>query len=242
MTPHKCAHLRSPGNANIFTDTMNGHYDNQYRYKPLKNPLPPGWEIKTDPRSGWPYFIDHNNRTTTWNDPRQNTLFQHQQPFQQSPPFQPFHQPLSPMQQHFKQPQQRERTHQQEFQQSQQQHQPGDITVQMPPLTETQDSATVLLEVPPGKAGDEPEAQCPTHPGLAKVQNILERVAKLEQEVKCFDGKKNDKRYLQMEELLTKELLVLDSIDPEGHVDVYQARGDGVRRVQAILETLDQVE
>lgn len=34
------------------------------------DPLPPGWEIKIDPQTGWPFFVDHNNRITTWNDPR----------------------------------------------------------------------------------------------------------------------------------------------------------------------------
>lgn len=97
-------------------------------------------------------------------------------------------------------------------------------------------------EVPPIKVEAEQAAQCPMHPGLAKVQQIVDRVAKLEQEVKCFDGKKNDKRYLLLEELLTKELLALDSVDPEGRVDVRQARRDGVRRVQTILEELEQLE
>lgn len=92
------------------------------------------------------------------------------------------------------------------------------------------------------KVEAETAAQCPVHPGLAKVQQIVERVAKLEQEVKCFDGKKNDKKYLLLEELLTKELLALDSVDPEGRADVRQARRDGVRRVQTILEELEQLE
>ena len=74
------------------------------------------------------------------------------------------------------------------------------------------------------------------------MQQIVERVAKLEQEVKCFEGKKNDKKYLLLEELLTKELLALDSVDPEGRVDVRQARRDGVRKVQTILEELEQLE
>lgn len=88
----------------------------------------------------------------------------------------------------------------------------------------------------------EQAAQSPVHPGLAKVQQIVERVAKLEQEVKCFAGKKNDKKYLLLEELLTKELLALDSVDPDGRTDVRQARRDGVRRVQNILEKLEQLE
>lgn len=35
-----------------------------------REPLPSGWEVKIDPQTGWPFFVDHNNRTTTWNDPR----------------------------------------------------------------------------------------------------------------------------------------------------------------------------
>ncbi|XP_043277688.1 uncharacterized protein [Venturia canescens] len=32
--------------------------------------LPPGWECRYDMRSGRPYFINHFNRTTSWEDPR----------------------------------------------------------------------------------------------------------------------------------------------------------------------------
>lgn len=72
-----------------------------------------------------------------------------------------------------------------------------------------------------------------------KVQKIVGRVDKLQEEVKHFNGKKGDKKYLLLEELLTKELLALDSVDPEGRPDVRQARRDGVRKVQTILEYLE---
>ncbi|XP_007432755.1 BAG family molecular chaperone regulator 3 isoform X1 [Python bivittatus] len=78
------------------------------------------------------------------------------------------------------------------------------------------------------------------HPGVLKVEAILNRVQILEQEVDSFQGKKNDKKYLWIEEYLTKELLALDSVDPEGRADVRQARRDGVRKVQNILERLEQ--
>ncbi|KAJ8248344.1 hypothetical protein GJAV_G00241000 [Gymnothorax javanicus] len=91
----------------------------------------------------------------------------------------------------------------------------------------------------PQKVAPEKAEEVMVHPGLAKVQKIVERVQRLEQEVKCFDGKKNDKRYLILEELLMKELLALDSVDPEGRADVRQARRDGVRKVQNILEGLE---
>lgn len=118
----------------------------------------------------------------------------------------------------------------------------ADITVQIPPKPEAQDTTAISPEVPPAPVEADHAPQCPAHPGLTKVQQIVGRVAKLEQEVKCFDGKKNDKKYLLLEELLTKELLALDSVDPEGRADVRQARRDGVRRVQTILEELEQLE
>ncbi|XP_070801472.1 BAG family molecular chaperone regulator 3 isoform X1 [Pituophis catenifer annectens] len=78
------------------------------------------------------------------------------------------------------------------------------------------------------------------HPGVLKVEAILNRVQILQHEVDSFQGKKNDKKYLWIEEYLTKELLALDSVDPEGRADVRQARRDGVRKVQNILESLEQ--
>ncbi|KAM9197769.1 BAG family molecular chaperone regulator 3 isoform 2-T2 [Dugong dugon] len=93
-------------------------------------------------------------------------------------------------------------------------------------------------EAVPPKAGDaEPP---PKHPGVLKVEAILEKVQGLEQAVDNFEGKKTDKKYLMIEEYLTKELLALDSVDPEGRADVRQARRDGVRKVQTILEKLEQ--
>ncbi|XP_070535156.1 BAG family molecular chaperone regulator 3-like [Ptychodera flava] len=34
------------------------------------DPLPPGWEMLFDTQSGWPFFVDHNTKRTTWQDPR----------------------------------------------------------------------------------------------------------------------------------------------------------------------------
>ncbi|XP_075875234.1 BAG family molecular chaperone regulator 3 isoform X2 [Nelusetta ayraudi] len=117
-----------------------------------------------------------------------------------------------------------------------------EVPVQIPPNQEAQNTTAAAAPAQPAKAEAEEAAQCPSHPGLLKVQQIVERVAELEQRVKYFNGKRNDKNYLLLEELLTKELLALDSVDPEGRADVRQARRDGVRRVQTILEDLEQLE
>ncbi|XP_002741303.1 uncharacterized protein LOC100370983 [Saccoglossus kowalevskii] len=37
-----------------------------------QNPLPEGWEMLHDTKSGWPFFIDHNTKRTTWQDPRRS--------------------------------------------------------------------------------------------------------------------------------------------------------------------------
>ena len=34
--------------------------------------LPPGWEQRIDPRTNKPYFVDHNTKSTQWDDPRPN--------------------------------------------------------------------------------------------------------------------------------------------------------------------------
>lgn len=120
----------------------------------------------------------------------------------------------------------------------------SNITIQVPPTPEPQETAAPQTpqEVPsPQIQPEESLEQDLSHPGLVKVQQIVERVEKLAQNVKCFDGKKNDKKYLLLEEMLTKELLALDSVDPEGRPDVRQARRDGVRRVQNILDELEMI-
>jgi len=37
-------------------------------------PLPHGWEMLVDATTGWPFFVDHNTQTTTWQDPRIRTM------------------------------------------------------------------------------------------------------------------------------------------------------------------------
>lgn len=41
-------------------------------------PLPPGWEMRRDPR-GRVYYVDHNTRTTTWQRPNSERLQHYQQ-------------------------------------------------------------------------------------------------------------------------------------------------------------------
>ncbi|XP_058651692.1 BAG family molecular chaperone regulator 3 isoform X2 [Onychostoma macrolepis] len=155
-------------------------------------------------------------------------------------PQQIHHQPVQPQQQQPTQAPQPKAQH--PVPQSPQVSETSNITIQFPPAPEPQETTapqTPQEVLPPQVQPEEILEQDLSHPGLIKVQQIVERVEKLAQDVRSFDGKKNDKRYLMLEEMLTKELLALDSVDPEGRPDVRQARRDGVRRVQTILDELE---
>ena len=77
-----------------------------------------------------------------------------------------------------------------------------------------------------------------TPPSIKKIIHVLEKVQYLEQEVEEFVGKKTDKAYWLLEEMLTKELLELDSVETGGQDSVRQARKEAVCKIQAILEKL----
>ncbi|XP_053574014.1 BAG family molecular chaperone regulator 4 [Bombina bombina] len=78
------------------------------------------------------------------------------------------------------------------------------------------------------------------HPGIVKIRHILDKVEDLEREVDEFVGMKTDMSYRCLEEMLTKELLELDSVDTGGQVSVRQARKEAVKKLQLILEKLER--
>ncbi|KAI3372380.1 hypothetical protein L3Q82_022878, partial [Scortum barcoo] len=106
----------------------------------------------------------------------------------------------------------------------------GEPPPQVPPQAPAQAPA-------PGQAGPQPLSQ---NPGLAKVQQVLARVLLLQEDVDEFVGRKTDKSYRCLEELLTKELLELDSVETQGQENVRQARKEAVQRIQAILDQLEK--
>ncbi|KAM5264184.1 BAG family molecular chaperone regulator 4 isoform 2-T2 [Ctenodactylus gundi] len=79
-----------------------------------------------------------------------------------------------------------------------------------------------------------------TPPSIKKIMHVLEKVQYLEQEVEEFVGKKTDKAYWLLEEMLTKELLELDSVETGGQDSVRQARKEAVCKIQDILEKLEK--
>ncbi|XP_007432909.1 BAG family molecular chaperone regulator 4 isoform X1 [Python bivittatus] len=84
--------------------------------------------------------------------------------------------------------------------------------------------------------------QPPTNvqPGIQKIAQVMEGIEQLEEEVDEFVGKKTDKDYWLLEEMLTKKLLELDSVETGGQDHVRQARKEAVHRIQATLEELER--
>ncbi|XP_051508799.1 BAG family molecular chaperone regulator 4 [Myxocyprinus asiaticus] len=97
-------------------------------------------------------------------------------------------------------------------------------------------------EQPPAssRSGSSTPALLSDNPSLARVQQVLARVQLLQEDVDEFVGKKMDKSYRCLEELLTKELLELDSVETNGQEVVRQARKEAVQKIQAILDRLEK--
>ncbi|KAG2468995.1 BAG4 regulator, partial [Polypterus senegalus] len=85
-----------------------------------------------------------------------------------------------------------------------------------------------------------PHFQKSDNPGVAQIQQVLQRVFHLEESVDEFVGYKTDKSYRCLEELLTKELLQLDSVETNGQELVRQVRKEAVQKVQGILDRLEK--
>lgn len=76
-------------------------------------------------------------------------------------------------------------------------------------------------------------------PPHAAVWSVLASLSDLHFQVLGFDGKRADKSYMVLEELLTKQLLALDAVDPQGDQGTKTARKQAVKYAQNILSYLD---
>lgn len=77
------------------------------------------------------------------------------------------------------------------------------------------------------------------HQSHKAVWTVLGNLSQIQQEVISFDGNRTDKNYMRLEELLTKQLLALDAVDPQGDERCKAARKQAVKLAQNILYYLD---
>ncbi|KAM8973583.1 BAG family molecular chaperone regulator 4 isoform 2-T2 [Pelodytes ibericus] len=94
--------------------------------------------------------------------------------------------------------------------------------------------------VPRANEGKPSNVPTRAHPSILKINQVLEKIGDMETEVDEFVGKKTDMNYRCLEELLTKELLELDSVETCGQDNIRQARKEAVRKLQSILESLER--
>ncbi|XP_077122959.1 BAG family molecular chaperone regulator 5 [Ranitomeya variabilis] len=79
----------------------------------------------------------------------------------------------------------------------------------------------------------------PEHPSHIAVWRVLGSLSELQREVLSFDGRRADRNYMRLEELLTKQLLSLDAIDSQGDERSKMARKQAVKFANNILSYLD---
>ena len=95
------------------------------------------------------------------------------------------------------------------------------------------------LSVEAPHRGRSPSPAPPNLTALELIEQILVEAEKHTNEVAEFCGKKSDKQYLVIEEMLTRLLIKLDRIDSEGKEEIRNARREAVRIVQASLDCLE---
>ena len=64
-------------------------------------------------------------------------------------------------------------------------------------------------------------------------------MADLVKEIESFQGAKDSKEYRYLDEMLTRHMLSLDSIEAGGRDDIRQIRKDAIRSINRCLSTLD---
>ena len=60
------------------------------------------------------------------------------------------------------------------------------------------------------------------------------------EKIECFAGTKQDKEYLYLDEMLTRHLIALDGIEPEGQTEIRQLRKESIKSVNRCLSLLDR--
>jgi len=105
-------------------------------------------------------------------------------------------------------------------------------------------------ESPRPKQSSRPPSQDPTpppppppisaNPKIAKLDKIKDDVGGLMDKIEKFKGSKTDKEYLYLDEMLTRHLIALDGIDPEGEAEIRQLRKESIKSVNRCLSLLDQ--
>ncbi|KAH8261503.1 hypothetical protein KR044_010349 [Drosophila immigrans] len=89
-----------------------------------------------------------------------------------------------------------------------------------------------------GNAGVPPQTPH-TQDSIKKIQDIQRDVLELMGKVEQFKGTRQDKEYVYLDEMLTRNLLKLDTIDTNGKDSIRLARKEAIKCIQASVNVLD---
>lgn len=59
-------------------------------------------------------------------------------------------------------------------------------------------------------------------------------------QVECFKGSKTDKQYKYLDEILTQNLLKLDTIETGGEENIKKARREAIKCINQVIEALER--
>jgi len=94
------------------------------------------------------------------------------------------------------------------------------------------------------KAGEsptpQPEFKTKKDPKIAKLDKIKGDVELLLGKIETFCGNKQDKEYLYLDEMLTRHLIALDGVEPDGKEEIRTLRKDSIKSVNRCLSLLDR--
>lgn len=84
-----------------------------------------------------------------------------------------------------------------------------------------------------------PQQPPPVVDPITKIQNIQKDVLELMSQVETFFGARQDKQYIFLDEMLTRNLLKLDDVDTEGKENIRQARKEAIKCIQKCISVLE---
>ncbi|XP_025414006.1 BAG domain-containing protein Samui isoform X2 [Sipha flava] len=115
---------------------------------------------------------------------------------------------------------------------------------QTPPSQQRQQTPPQHQHIPPNETRSTPppppRQQVKPVDALEKVQNVQAEVEELAVTVNKFSGSsRTDKQYIYLDEMLTRNLIKLDTIETEGRDDVRMARKKAIKTIQDTISILE---
>lgn len=195
-----------------------------------EKPLPPNWEKRVDQRTGWPYFVDHANQRTQWEDPRQQAAAQ-QTHSTNAGLGEPTNIPI----------------HVQTGQENRSaSHSPSPLERDRSPIAPGTNSTNnprgggnrnIHRSAPPQVTTN--EVNNPVNSALQTIGNIKKDAETYHSKIEAFTNVKESKDYKYLEEMMERNLCKLDNIDANGNENIRTNRKEVVKYIQQCLDQLE---